>query len=147
MTSPDAFVWSDAWLMYSILAALRRGDASLMDVIEAGDAINHAIFTTEEINGGVERLVRAGLVTVSDHAISPSQVASYLWMQARESARTAWDVLTKLRELMNGLDSAPESPAPKRFEEAEILTAFAAYHERFQSALRKLEERDPKSDI
>jgi hypothetical protein len=55
-----AFVWSDAWLLLSLIYA--RGLADRATISEYGDFINHAIFTRKELEGGLSRLVRSGLV-------------------------------------------------------------------------------------
>ena len=48
--------------------AFYQGNAgtSLRDLIATADYINHAIPTDEEIEGGINRLARAGLVTVEE---------------------------------------------------------------------------------
>ena len=56
------YLWTDAWLLLSIIVADRGNGADLEGIIGAGDAINHAIFTAEEIQGGLHKLVRGGFV-------------------------------------------------------------------------------------
>ena len=58
------FTTSDCWLLLSIsFAGGRHRAAALRDIVAAGDAINHAIFTPREIRRGIAKLVRAGYVT------------------------------------------------------------------------------------
>lgn len=54
---------SDAWLLQSVLYAggLTEG-AELADVIGLGDGIQDALFTAEELRGGLARLQAAGFV-------------------------------------------------------------------------------------
>ena len=56
------FRWSDAWLMLAVHMAAKNGSTSLAGVIGSADAIQHAIITKAELDGGVERLKQAGLL-------------------------------------------------------------------------------------
>jgi hypothetical protein len=55
--------FADAW--FATAVAIQDNPCDLADVIAAGDAIDHAIFTREEIQQAVSRLVGAGLLEVS----------------------------------------------------------------------------------
>ncbi|HEY9403916.1 MAG TPA: hypothetical protein VIQ24_14725 [Pyrinomonadaceae bacterium] len=56
------YVWSDAWLLLATLYASREGGATLEQVTAAGDYINHAIFTADELEGGLGRLAAGGFI-------------------------------------------------------------------------------------
>jgi hypothetical protein len=56
--------FADAW--FATAVAIQECPCDLTDVIAAGDAIDHAIFTREAIQQAVSRLVGAGLLWVSD---------------------------------------------------------------------------------
>jgi hypothetical protein len=129
-----SFVWSDAWLMYSIVAASREGAATLVDVIEVGDMVNHAIFTTDEIDGGLERLERVGLVTVSGQFIVPSPEALELYSRARHHRLIALDVIERLSELLD--------VAWVRSDANEVDATVREHRERFQEQLRGLRPED-----
>jgi hypothetical protein len=43
---------------------MEGGEATLEDVVGTADMINHAMLTFEELDGGIARLTRAGLVTL-----------------------------------------------------------------------------------
>lgn len=63
MSSVQAkYRWSDAWLLASIGMASSDGPAELHQIIAAGDASNHAIFTQEEFESGLCRLVNGGWI-------------------------------------------------------------------------------------
>jgi hypothetical protein len=61
MDSNDTF--TDAWLLFSIALAGGDGGTGLRAVIAAGDYVNHAIFTGDELRGGLSRLTARGWVT------------------------------------------------------------------------------------
>ena len=52
--------WSDAWLLTAAYFT-QENPVSLRGVIGAGDGINHAIFTDDELDHGMTRLTAAGL--------------------------------------------------------------------------------------
>ena len=57
------YLWSDAWLLLAILYASREaGGASLDQVKAAGDYIEHAVFTEDELGGGLSRLSAGGFI-------------------------------------------------------------------------------------
>jgi hypothetical protein len=82
------FLWSDAWLLLSLIYAGEPVDRDHLRAI--GDYINHAIFTDEELDGGLARLLQSGhAVTTEDRfAPSPQVVAWYISITAGKS-RTA----------------------------------------------------------
>jgi hypothetical protein len=53
---------TDAWLLLAIVYASRDEPATLEQIIDAGDAINHASFTQAELEGGLARLVAGGYI-------------------------------------------------------------------------------------
>ena len=56
------YLWSDAWLLQSIVLASGDGPATLAQVIGAADAVNHALLTADELHGGLARLTTGGFV-------------------------------------------------------------------------------------
>ncbi len=55
--------WTDGWLLAAIALASGNRPALLWEIIAAGDALNHAIFTDEEIESGLARLTQGGWIT------------------------------------------------------------------------------------
>jgi hypothetical protein len=58
------FLWSDAWLLLSLIYAREPADRDHLRAV--GDFINHAIFTDEELDSGLARLLQAGHATEHD---------------------------------------------------------------------------------
>jgi hypothetical protein len=56
----SSFVASDAWLLLALIYA--GGPADRERIVRVGDGINHAIFTDEELEGGLRRLQAVGHV-------------------------------------------------------------------------------------
>ena len=64
------FVSSDAWLLLTLIYC--RDFADRQRLLQTGDAINHAIFTDEELEGGLARLQNAGYAVAEGDTYAPS---------------------------------------------------------------------------
>jgi hypothetical protein len=66
MESPHIkYTWRDSWLLLAMYGGtLSNKTTKLKDIIALGDYINHAIFTTSELNGGLSHLHRGKLIKV-----------------------------------------------------------------------------------
>ena len=56
------FTWADAWVLASVAVGGGLKGCELKDVIAAGDLINRAIFSGDELRSGLTKLVNAGYV-------------------------------------------------------------------------------------
>ena len=65
MTKRLIYQPSDAWLLLSVALAGGAKPAELKEVVAAGDYINHAIFTEDELRGGLRRLTAGGWVKLT----------------------------------------------------------------------------------
>jgi hypothetical protein len=104
------FRWSDAWLLLSVALAAKSGSTTLAAVIGAADNIQHAIITKAEIDGGVERLARGGLLELTaDHfTLTPS--SQTIIDHAAEAAPLIRD---QQKLLENALGATPWTPGYK----------------------------------
>src|SRR5207302_5553628 len=121
------------WLLYSICRAARVQPATLQQIIEAGDAFNHALFTADEVNGGLDRLMRAGYVTTSDdRRVAPLESAAVMCSNARGSGRNIMEVLAALEVAMssNTTSARNSEPIVQLFSKQEIHDAMVSYRER-----------------
>jgi hypothetical protein len=142
------FVWSDGWLLMSVLLAGKEEPAALKDVFWTGDAINKAIFTFDELDGGIARLEAAGLITVSQGMFSPTSDA--LLLLASVEDLSLFDAMDALRASIGAPDPLDETNRDIRSAEwqsgkitqSEVASALAQYRREFQEELRELEERD-----
>jgi len=62
------FTSSDVWLLVSIALAESKPPVRLIDIIFAGDSINKAVFTAQELRRGLSKLTQAGYVN-DNHGI------------------------------------------------------------------------------
>jgi hypothetical protein len=71
------FPWTDAWLLLSLIYSREPADRERINSI--GEYINHAIFTDEEVEGGLARLRAAEYVVEEgeSYAASPAVLDWY----------------------------------------------------------------------
>lgn len=140
MSQDDAS--ADGWLFVAVMMAAHSQDPRLTDIIEVGDAINHAIFSLDELNGGFGRFRKLGLLTVNGDRFHPTDVAQDAYVQVKrgnwlDTIRAAGAWLST-----HGLPSAePEHPRDFVTRE-EFDRAFADYRVRFNQALQRIERRE-----
>lgn len=80
------FCWSDAWLLCSIIMVSDEDGARLEKIIAAGDAVNHAIFTFEEVKNGLAKLMSHNLIQQRGDLFSATQEAISLYEKAKKRA-------------------------------------------------------------
>jgi hypothetical protein len=102
-----SWTWSDAWVLtaaYACVAA--QNPIVLSDMVAAGDHINHAIFTDEEVEHALTRLTAAGLVVVTGGEILVTDAGLELCRAAvdpvREVLRATDNVERALHEIELG---------------------------------------------
>ncbi len=64
MSAPTGWVFADTWVLAAIGVYQRR--CSLLEVVAAGDWMNHAVLEQQEVDEALTKLVGAGLVRIFD---------------------------------------------------------------------------------
>lgn len=64
MSAPTGWVFADTWVLAAIGVYQRR--CSLLEMVAAGDWMNHAVLEEHEINEALTKLVGAGMVRIYD---------------------------------------------------------------------------------
>jgi hypothetical protein len=96
------YVWSDAWLLLAILYASREeGGASLKQVTAAGDSINHAIFTADELEGGLSRLSAGGFVKEQRGLFSVTDKVLQAYRETTTPRRNVFEELEDMERFLN----------------------------------------------
>ena len=90
-------VWSDIWLLLSVLMNGEGQGATYKDIIANGDYINRAIFTEAEFESGLCRLTQYVLIVEVYDRFYPSPEALELLDKAKSSgAVSVQDVRTSI---------------------------------------------------
>lgn len=85
----SGFASSDAWLLLALLYAAEPADRAA--ITETGDFINHPIFTDEELEGGLGRLLAAGYAIEQDGMFNASPAVLAWFAHARRVSGRMWD--------------------------------------------------------
>jgi len=64
MSAPTGWSFADAWVLAAI--GVYQRPCSLLEVIAAGDWMNHAVLEQDELDDALSKLVAAGLVRIFD---------------------------------------------------------------------------------
>ncbi len=80
---PDPFVWTDALVLLIVGLTSEPAGLTVRDVVAAGDYLNHAILSYEELLGAVRRLSAADLVAVDRRRYRPTTNARALLHKAK----------------------------------------------------------------
>lgn len=89
---------SDVWLLLAVQYS--KGSATKEKIIEAGDFINHAIFTEEEYNGGIKRLLETGYLTQGNNKYSVSTKFKSVWNNGISKNQNVHSQLDALKSIL-----------------------------------------------
>ncbi|MCI0441453.1 MAG: hypothetical protein L0177_20310 [Chloroflexi bacterium] len=130
------YTWTDAWLLLSVIYAGRAGEATLDRIIEAGDFINHAIFTHEELRTSLAKLGDGGLVEMTDAAFAPTEKTIQAYSSIAGAARTP--VYKEIEALSRFLAVEPErGGALPDSSAAQINLSQQAYEDAARAYMRR----------
>jgi len=104
MSKNIKFKYADAWVLLAVIFASKQGGATLTKVIAWGDFINHAIFTLEELQGGIYRLIKAGYITEDNNGYKPTQEIMKSYTKFAMKDKAVHNALQCIREEIDSPD-------------------------------------------
>ena len=135
------FLWSDAWLLLAVDMAGNE-PVSLGAVLGAGDAINHAVFTHEELSGAINRLGRAGYLTfVEPNSLTITSTGTALLRNAT-GENQAWRARQKRLEELLGIDTPLPLPNPHHANDGE---KWSLPQSAYDEAVRHYKKKGPRN--
>ena len=129
---------SDAWLLLSIIFAAGTDKASLERIIAIGDGINHAIFTEEEMEGGLYRLSRGGYIEDINGFFKPTSIALKKYNEILKKKKGLLKQMELLREFIGARPwgfAEPTSRGKNRYK----YSGFTK--ERFAEAVKNYQQK------
>jgi predicted transcriptional regulator len=121
--SADAWDFASAWVLSAV--AIWERPCSLSEVVQAGDALNHAILLDQEVEGAMRKLLGSGLVTVTagrDFALTRQGAALV--------SRRKGDMFSQVKSVQSMLDSVPVRSQDFTLERGAMEEAIDAYRDR-----------------
>jgi hypothetical protein len=134
--------WSDAWLL-TAAHFTQENPVTLRGLIGAGDGINHAIFTDDEIDHGLTRLSAAGLARLEDETIVLTDEAIRLCENAVGTTRYMLKAVDAVEAALREIDLTGKEVEPVVVPKEAFVAAIEQYHKdfaRMYADLRKKEE-------
>lgn len=77
---------SDAWLLLALMYGREASDRR--QILSIGDSINHALFTDEELEGGLQRLIAGGHVQELGGGVYRPAPGVLAWFDGASPARS-----------------------------------------------------------
>jgi hypothetical protein len=144
--------WSDAWVFLAVALAGNGDWVALDAIVAAGDGIEHAILSREELDGGLNRLTRGGLVEVEHKRCRLAASGLVVYQHVSAAHRQLGKLLTAVQEQIGAApwrrDDVP--PAVARDPDLPELVSQAAYEVAVRSYLgrgsRRISVRTPRRD-
>jgi hypothetical protein len=134
------WTWSDAWLLTAAYVT-QENPVSLRGLIGAGDGINHAIFTDDEIDHGLTRLTAAGLARMEGETIVLTDEAIRL---CEEAVKTPYmfESTKKVESALRKIDLTDKEFESVEVPKPAIVAAIEQYHKDFARMYADLREKD-----
>lgn len=137
------YTWADAWVLAAVTMGGGEQGAGLMEIIEAGDVINRAIFTRQQLRCGLARLLFDDHVRREGERFALSGITRIAWQQEKARLITSYDQLQFFEDLLQAApypagDPDAEDPfwSLADLTDEKIAAAVAAY-ERERAGLRR----------
>ena len=119
----DLVGWTFGGAWFAAAVATSKQPSTLQDVIGAGDAINHAIFTNEEIVHAVQLMVGSGLLEVKPDSFQLTAAGRQLL------DRRTGGLIGQTASIQKLLRTVVPQTAPWTMESSRIATATERYLE------------------
>ena len=133
--------WSDAWLL---TAAHFTGEnpVTLRRLFGAGDAINHALFTDNELDSGLTRLQAAGLARLDGDKIVLSDEALRLCREAVDSTGYMFGATKTVEAALRTIDLGGKDLDPVEVPKDAVVAAIEQYHKDFAREYAEMRKKD-----
>jgi hypothetical protein len=136
---PIPFRESDAWIFLAVADAAAGDPAPLDRIVAVADAINHAIPTERELEGGFTRLLRADLIRQVERDLGLTAAGAALAARGKAASEAwleQWEFLTGVLETET---FAGRRDVAYALEPGEAESAYRAYREWFRKTLEQIE--------
>lgn len=132
------FIWSDAWILLSVIYATERSpEPSFSDIIAMADYINHAIPTRDELEIGFAHLVDADYLANTAQCFALTDGVRSFWKTIGSHKRTASEALAATAAFIGTPRWAP-SPLPVASTEHYVSKAnYDAAIEKYLKSMRR----------
>ena len=133
--------WSDAWLLIAAYST-QENPVTLRGLIGAGDGINHAIFTDNELDQGMTRLTAAELARLEGDTIVLTDEAVRLCEDAVKATTYMLDAVRAVEVALREIDLTGKDLDPVVVPKPAVVAAIEQYHKDFAREYAELRKKD-----
>ena len=110
----------DAWMFQAVAISPRDANpVGLSDLVTAADGVNHAIPTEDELRGGLNRLIYAGLVSEHESAFDLTDAGEALFAKVRsQTYRAQFERLERELDRLADPDQPTWTPSAEAIRDA-----------------------------
>jgi hypothetical protein len=123
------WTWTDAWVLTAAYLP-KKNPVTLTELFAAGDAVNKAIFTDDEVEQGLMKLSAAELLQWDGKVIALTEKALRLCDEAVESTQYILQAMKRIEEELRQIDLTGAVLTPIQLHRDAVDAALKAYHER-----------------
>lgn len=117
------FTSKDAWVIAVILWRTdNRGPVDLSRIIEAGDVINHAIFTLRELQDGFYKGQKKGLFCIKNNEVVLSQTAIKIRDKIQKGGSGLFSIVENVEKALNSPRLKLHDIEDRRIDKCNFLT-------------------------
>jgi hypothetical protein len=145
------FLWADAWILHALAVATQSGPATLSELIEAMDMVNHALPVERELHGGLTRLQESGYIEeVGERFALTSQVPAHIVERCRvEGSLGGHEVAAAFLDVRptttsNAWDDPSNDVTFPTLTHERLLRADDEYRRRFRREYRRSSQSGPR---
>jgi hypothetical protein len=142
------FAWADAWVLASVAVGGGLKGCELKDIIAAGDLINRAIFTGDELRSGLSKLAIAGYLEHGAGFYVIAGDARAAVEELMEDGASSFSVMQFFEDFLavdpyaDPEHMSPEECALEHLDDIDIVAATNAYRNEFAALWRELQQVD-----
>jgi hypothetical protein len=133
--------WGDGWVLTAAYFT-QENPVSLRALIGAGDAINHAIFTNDELDGGLTRLTAAGLARLEGETVVLTDQGIRLCDEAARTTPYMLETLEAVAAALREIDLSGTDIEPVVVPKPAVAAAIKQYHKDFAREVKELRAKD-----
>jgi hypothetical protein len=123
------WTWTDAWVLTAAYLP-KKNPVTLTELFAAGDAVNKAIFTDDEVQQGLMKLSAAELLQWDGKVIALTEKALRLCDEAVESTQYILQAMKTIEEELRQIDLTGAVLTPIQLDTDAVHAALTAYHKR-----------------
>lgn len=133
------FYYADPWLLLAIIYSQKNGVSDLSNIIGYGDFINHAIFSLEELQGGLYRLTTTDYVVKVNNKFLPTNKIMRSYKQFTKKRNPVDKELKFIRLELNAPEwSASYNPSKANKNGADKEITKEIFYKAYQEYINKL---------